>query len=583
MRRVCHVLRLLAAVGLAAAGCRGDLGPTAPQHGSATMFFEIRAPAFVRLVSVQVTGAGIDSLLAFNIAVDSTGHGSGSIRVAAGSGRHVVGRAFDANGVNTHLGDTTLTLLEGTNAAVPLLLRPLVGTQPIVITIGTPRLSVLPNDTTTYVSDTVQFAATVRDTNGAVVAGALVEWATSNPTVATVDGSGRVVGRSVGVAGIVAISGAYAARRQLTVVLAPPDTNATFVMLSTAGGPSGDRSCGVTTRGNVLCWGSNEYGVLGNGTAGGYSAVPVRIAGGLNFLRVTTGPHHSCALTTDGTAYCWGRNQEGQLGDSTVTDRYLPTPVRTARRFVRLDAGSTHTCALDSAGTSLCWGDNDRGEIGDSSTVDRLVPTQIWGAKVFREISAADHATMAIDTAGHAWCWGFGPLGASPGTLCTPGTVWTYPHLYYPSLPRLHGLALGETASFCVLGPANEAYCTNSIAGGGDISSSTFVAGGLVFASIGAGNPHDYIYGHACAATVSGALYCWGTNSEGQAGPGTATIAEPVLVPSAVSFAAVSANGTHTCVLGSDGHAYCMGANGLGQLGDGTTTSRNTPTLVRVR
>jgi hypothetical protein len=206
---------------LGVAACGRDVGLTGPERGSATVSFDVQAPAFVRLVSVAVTGAGIDSLLAFNIAVDSTGHGSGSIRVAAGSGRHVVGRAFDANGVNTHLGDTTLTLLEGTNAAVSLLLSPLVGTQPIVITIGTPRLSVLPNDTTIYVGDTVSFVATVRDTSGAVVAGASVEWAMSNPAVATVDGSGRVVGRSVGVAAIVAISGAYAARRQVTVVARP--------------------------------------------------------------------------------------------------------------------------------------------------------------------------------------------------------------------------------------------------------------------------------------------------------------------------------------------------------------------------
>jgi hypothetical protein len=191
---------------------------TGPLRGAATVQFDIGGADFVRTVSIQVSGPGIDSTLVFNIAVDSTGHGSGSARIPAGSNRHIVGLAFDSTGVNTNRGDTTLTLVEGNNPPVALTLAPLTGNQPIVISIGTSRIQVQPGDTTIHVADTVAFVATVRDTNGVIVPGAAVVWASTNPAAVTVDSVGRAVGQSTGAAVLFAISGAYAARTLVTVV-----------------------------------------------------------------------------------------------------------------------------------------------------------------------------------------------------------------------------------------------------------------------------------------------------------------------------------------------------------------------------
>jgi alpha-tubulin suppressor-like RCC1 family protein len=97
----------------------------------------------------------------------------------------------------------------------------------------------------------------------------------------------------------------------------------------------GRHACARRTSGAVVCWGHNYYGQLGNGRSGGsymagtsFSNVPVAVTGITNAISITAGAEHTCAVLADGTARCWGRNDAGQLGDGTTTDRSTPTPVR---------------------------------------------------------------------------------------------------------------------------------------------------------------------------------------------------------------------------------------------------------------
>jgi len=83
-----------------------------------------------------------------------------------------------------------------------------------------------------------------------------------------------------------------------------------------------------------------------------------------------------------GAAYCWGYNAYGQLGDGTTTDRLVPTPVAGGLTFAAVSAGPIvpfygHTCGVTTSGTAYCWGDNFRGELGDGTTTQRLVPTAV--------------------------------------------------------------------------------------------------------------------------------------------------------------------------------------------------------------
>jgi alpha-tubulin suppressor-like RCC1 family protein len=129
----------------------------------------------------------------------------------------------------------------------------------------------------------------------------------------------------------------------------------------------------------VVCWGANSYGELGDGTTAA-SPAPVIVAGlSAPALAVSAGAHYSCALLSGGAVRCWGNGEFGKLGDGDVTNH--TTPVQTASLAAgaaAVDAGSFSTCALLSGGAVRCWGRNDQGQVGDGATgSSRLTPVAV--------------------------------------------------------------------------------------------------------------------------------------------------------------------------------------------------------------
>src|SRR6266516_4330097 len=166
------------------------------------------------------------------------------------------------------------------------------------------------------------------------------------------------------------------------VAVAVPTREAGFSVVS-AGGGLVKFTCGVGTSGRVYCWGTNFGGQLGNGSVGGQSLTPVLIASqDTLFTTVSAGGWHACAVAATGTVYCWGSNSNGQLGDGTTTDS--PTPVAVAApagvSFSSVSAGGVHTCAVANAptpNTAYCWGANSSGQLGNGTTVDQLTPVAV--------------------------------------------------------------------------------------------------------------------------------------------------------------------------------------------------------------
>src|SRR5919107_3468673 len=280
----------------------------------------------------------------------------------------------------------------------------------------------------------------------------------------------------------------------------PPPTAEGGVAISGIGGSAAigaEHTCAAVLFANVWCWGANADGQLGDGTTSA-ATEPVRPSptGGLRnklVLGITAGRAHTCALAFDFasfTAYCWGADDEGQLGDGGTASR--SRPVEVANDVAGLAAGAEHTCALSLEMTVSCWGRNDVGQLGfDTGGASEPTPQEVPGLSDIVGISANENNTCAVDTHGKAYCWGsdtHGQLGDGGGASGPPSVT---------PQPVLMTGGNGATVA--------------------DFSRPSPSAGSRTFVSVAAGGDST------CATTSRGQGYCWGANDHGQLGTGDRT------------------------------------------------------------
>lgn len=165
--------------------------------------------------------------------------------------------------------------------------------------------------------------------------------------------------------------GTYEPRSEPTPVLG----GHSFAQVTMGGG----HVCGITVGGATYCWGRNSFGGFGDGTRT-ESLVPVPGAAGLTLSSVTTADFHSCGLDASGVAYCWGLGERGQIGDGTFEQmRLTPVAVSGGLIFTSISSASQHTCGVTATGALYCWGRNDDRQLGDGTSVSRAVPTRVAG------------------------------------------------------------------------------------------------------------------------------------------------------------------------------------------------------------
>lgn len=168
------------------------------------------------------------------------------------------------------------------------------------------------------------------------------------------------------------------------------------------------------------CWGYDAYGAIGGGPdTGGPNYAPSPVAGARSYTAITAGGNHACAIDTGGTAWCWGRDNWGQVGDGPASQANKDAPVRVAddRSYSPISAGTSFTCALETTGRARCWGSDYRGQVGDGSgsQSDKDLPVPVAGDRAFAAITAGGRHTCALDVAGKGRCWGYDRFGQTGG------------------------------------------------------------------------------------------------------------------------------------------------------------------------
>ena len=143
-----------------------------------------------------------------------------------------------------------------------------------------------------------------------------------------------------------------------------------------------DHVCALGTSDKAICWGRGRYGKLGIGSTGKLGVLenlktPREINGNISFALLATGTFQTCGISTDGKAYCWGRNRHGQLGDGTSEMRVEPKAVSTNLSFNNITIGTKHTCAIATNDNVYCWGEGKDGKLGTRSLDNKFVPTKV--------------------------------------------------------------------------------------------------------------------------------------------------------------------------------------------------------------
>ena len=338
-------------------------------------------------------------------------------------------------------------------------------------------------------------------------------------------------------------------------------------------------------------------------------AAPAPVAAAVSGGSLALGDTHTCALKTDGTVWCWGAADDGQLGDGTQGDvnfrRIHPVQViQGAGKLTGVKAISANdhtTCALKTDGTVWCWGAGHLGELGNNTGGDdngafALEPVQVLqGGGFLTGVAAIDSGsrhTCALKTDGTVWCWGYDGFAQLGDATLGTGDYQTR------LTPVQVVLGNGKLTDAVAISAGGQQSC--AIRSGGSV----WCWGDDFYGELGDGTrgngnnirlkPVQVVQGtgkftnatalaagarHTCARKSTGTVWCWGSDSRGELGDGTLGAAlhlrlKPVRVIYAggplVNVTSMASLNNYSCAVQTTGAVWCWGADYHGQLGDGT-------------
>jgi alpha-tubulin suppressor-like RCC1 family protein len=347
-----------------------------------------------------------------------------------------------------------------------------------------------------------------------------------------------------------------------------------------------DHSCGLRVNGTIWCWGNGSYGALANGSQSNALVPTQEVSGATTWTALTTMEFGSCARRSTGALYCWGRNNIGQLGDGSTTDRWVPTASGTDTAWTtHLAGGRDHFCVLRSDQALWCQGSDFDDQLGHnwndkvSSPTPVLAPSGSWSTG-----SVGEEGGCGIQADSTLWCWGVNSHGAAG-----QGDTAIHPFpLKVGAATTWRSVSVGTTA-VCAIRTDDSMWCWGNGATGqlgvagasGDVMTpAAGPAGSWSAVSVGVG--------HTCGIKTNGTLWCWGSNSGGPLGTGSYTPKEET--PQAVTatgvstWASVTTGEDTSCAIAATGanagSLYCWGWGWYGQIGNGTYDDQYSPVRV---
>ncbi|MDB5492357.1 MAG: repeat domain protein [Micavibrio sp.] len=309
---------------------------------------------------------------------------------------------------------------------------------------------------------------------------------------------------------------------------------------------------------------------------------------------VKPGIFHICGIKADNTAFCWGRNGSGEIGNGTSGSNVLyPASVSGAGAWADVSTGGNNgsgifsTCGIKMNGSLYCWGDNNFGQGGNSSTSAANAPRAVTFSGTWQEVSVGDDFACALKSDNSVWCWGqnnhnqwgdgvnFGSWFWDAHAVASAGAKWK----------KVEASSNWGNGFACGLKNDDTAWCWgyNNRGQLGFSSSGTDSKGPVAVITTGVQTWKSISAGgnQSCGIKTDGTGWCWGGNDYGEIGVGvtggTYTTPQAISVSGVTTWTDIVAGDSQTCGIKTDGTGWCWGYGQEGNNGDGAISDYNTP------
>lgn len=443
------------------------------------------------------------------------------------------------------------------------------------------NITIQPDEPVIAVQQIQTFEAVLTDDNGDIVdpRNRTISWSLSNMSVATLISGSEASARRVHGMRPGNVTLAVEVDNGATTVNTVHEIEVRLLLEQVSAGEL--HTCGVTPDRIAMCWGSNADGRLGTGGSASDQGTPTIVQGSALFREVHAGRALTCGLGLNGAVSCWGAS--GLTGASDGSSSDVPRPIDGGRTYAALAVGREHACAIDAAaGDVWCWGRGGDGQLGHSDTNDANAPVQVQFTPAGKPVALAlghNHSCVLTDTP-QVWCWGRGEAGAlghgSDGDSDVPVAV--------SSALTFESIAAGRQFT-CARTDTDEVHCWGTNASGqlgiGDLGvgsqNTPAMLSGVSMSAIALGEDHG------CGLDASnGEVKCWGTPANFRLGNDndTVQVAAPQATSGSMLGAAITAGDQHSCAIDLDSKPYCWGSNGSGRGGTNASDPLQVPSLV---